>query len=41
MKNRRITQIFLFIAMISALTACFVFGASALEPTGQCDDNVY
>lgn len=40
MKNT-MKRIALIIATVSLVAVCFVFGASALETTGQCGDNVY
>ena len=38
---KKIKKIALIIAVLMLMAVCFVFGASALEPTGQCGDNVY
>lgn len=34
-------KIFLVLAMAVAVAVCFAFGASAIDITGQCGDNVY
>lgn len=38
---KRTKKIALIMLAVALMAVCFVFGASALEPTGQCGDNVY
>lgn len=39
--QKRTRKIIMLLAVVMLMIVCFVFGASALEPTGQCGDNVY